>query len=404
MRSGLVIVEVSVTLVLLVGAGLTIRTFWNLIGTSPGLDPRGVLAVEIALPDSQDSKYFPTKTPDGYDPSVLLGFYNGLLEQVRAMAGVESAATIWMLPFAGRGWQPYFHVEGWPAEEPGQAAVAEGTTVSPGYFRTMGIPLIAGRDFSVHDNTDTPLVAIIDERIAARYWPGEDPLGKRLKLGDHASDRPWLEVIGVVGHVKFRGVHEEARWQVYIPEMQHYNGLFRYSIVARTTGEPTALMEPIRRAVMALDPELPVSSFRTMEEYVGSTTQQGRLVAGLLGLFATTALILAGVGLYGVMSGVTAERTHEIAVRMAIGARGGQVVRMILRQAMTSVVIGAALGLTLSTILSQLAKSLLFGITHLDPATYIGAFMFLTVVAMLASALPAFRATTVDPMRELRTE
>jgi hypothetical protein len=252
------------------------------------------LATEIALPDSQDSKYFPPKTEDGYDMSFLLGFYNGLLEQVRAMTGGDSAATIWMLPFTGRGWQPYFHVEGWPEEEPGEAAVAEGNSISPGYFRTMGIPLIAGRDFSVHDTADTPLVAIVDERIAARYWPGEYPLGKRLKLGDHASDRPWLEVIGVVGHVKFKGVQKEARSQIYIPEMQHYNGLFRYSIVARTTGEPTALMEPIRRMVMALDPDLPVSSFRTMEDYVGSTTQQGRLVAGLLGIFAATALILAG--------------------------------------------------------------------------------------------------------------
>jgi putative ABC transport system permease protein len=404
MRSGLVIVEVGLALALLVGAGLTIRTFWNLIHTSPGLDPRGVLATEIALPDSLDSKYFPPKTEDGYDLTFLLGFYNGLLDEVRAMPGVESAATVWMLPFARGGWQPYFHVEGWPEEEPGQAAVAEGTTVSPGYFRTMGIPLIEGRDFNVHDTTDTPFVAIVDEKIAARYWPGESPLGKRLKLGDHASDRPWLEVIGVVGHVKFRGVQEEVRSQIYIPEMQHYNGLFRYNIVARTTGEPTALMEPIRRAVMAMDPELPISSFRTMEDYVGATTQQGRLVAGLLGLFAATALILAGVGLYGVMSGVTAERTHEIAVRMAIGARGGQVVRMILRQAMTSVAVGTAFGLTLSMILSRLAESQLFGITHLDPATYVGAFLFLTVVAILASAVPAFRATTVDPMSELRTE
>jgi predicted lysophospholipase L1 biosynthesis ABC-type transport system permease subunit len=228
-------------------------------------------------------------------------------------------------------------------------------------------------------------------------------LGKRLKLGGHASDLPWLEVVGVVGHVKFEGVHKEARWQLYLPKAQGFCN-FRYFVVAKTTGDPMALVEPIRQSVLALDSELPLWSFRTMEEYVGSTTQQGRLLAGLLGLFAATALILAGVGLYGVMSGVAAERTREIAMRMAIGARGGQVVGMILRQAMTSVVIGAALGLTLSRILSRLAKSLLFGVTHLDPATYFGAFIFLFVVAMLASALPAFRATTVDPMSELRTE
>jgi predicted permease len=403
MRSGLVVAEVSLAVILLVGAGLTVRTFWNLIGTSPGLDPQGVLTVEIVLPDGQDSKYKPTKTEDGYDLSKLTGFYSGLLEEVRATPGVETAATSWMLSFAGRGWQPFYHVEGSPAEEPGQAPMAEGTAVSPDYFRTMGIPLLAGRDFTFHDDADAPLVVIVDEKIAAHHWPGEDPLGKRLKLGDHASDRPWLEVIGVVGHVKFRGVHKEARWQLYLPVPQNDFGLFRYSVVAKTAGEPTALVEPIRRAVTALDPELPVS-FRTMEELVGATTDQGRLVAGLLGLFAVTALLLAGVGLYSVMSGVATERTREIAVRMAIGARGGQVVRMILRQAMTSVVIGAALGLMLSMMLSRLAESLLFGITPLDPATYVGAFLFLVAVAMLASALPALRATAVDPMSELRSE
>jgi ABC-type antimicrobial peptide transport system permease subunit len=164
------------------------------------------------------------------------------------------------------------------------------------------------------------------------------------------------------------------------------------------------LVQPIRQVVKDLDPELPVSSFRTMEEYHRSTTRQGRLLAALLGLFAATALTLAGVGLYGVISSVTAERTREIAVRMAIGARGMQVVGMILRQAMTPVLIGAAVGLSLSTVLSELAESLLFGITHLDSASYFGAFAFLFVVALLASAVPAFRATAVDPMRELRTE
>jgi putative ABC transport system permease protein len=246
-------------------------------------------------------------------------------------------------------------------------------------------------------------VVIVDEKIADRYWPDGNPVGKRLKLGDHASENPWIEVIGVVGHVKFRGVHNEARWQLYLPQTQGFC-TFRYQVVVKTTGDPMALAGPIRQAVTALDPELPVASFQTMEEYVGSTTEQSRLLAGLLGLFATTALLMAGVGLYGVMSSVTAERKREIAIRMAIGARGRQVVGMVLRQGLTSVFAGATLGLAASTILSRLAESLLFKITHLDLVTYFGAVLFLFVVALVACILPARRATSVDPTAELRSE
>ncbi len=413
MRRGLIFIEVGLAVILLVGSGLTIRTFWNMIGENPGLDPQGILVARINLPDGRDSKYFELEEGApmrqwayGSSPSCprpIERFHNGLLEQVQAISGVETAATPWFLPFAPGGWQPTFHVEGWPEEEPGQAAVAESNSVPPGYFRTMGIPLLAGRDFGARDNADAPLVVIVDEKIADRYWPDESPMGKRLKLGDHASENPWLEVIGVVGHVRFRGVHQEARWQLYLPHTQGFC-TFRFHVVAKTTGDPTALAGSIRQVVTALDPELPVASFRTMEEYVGSTTEQSRLLAGLLGLFAITALLLAGIGLYGVMSGVTAERRREIAIRMAVGARGRQVVGMVFRQGMASVLAGAALGLAASTILSRLAESLLFKVTHLDPVTYFGAFLFLFVVAIAACTLPALRATSVDPTTELRSE
>jgi putative ABC transport system permease protein len=274
--------------------------------------------------------------------------------------------------------------------------------VSTDYFKTMGIPLLRGRDFDEHDGPGAPGVVIVDERIAARFWPGRSALGRRLKLGSHASEAPWLEVVGVVGHVKFEGVQHDARWQLYLPEAAHPS--LRYTLVAKAAGDPMALAEPIRRAVLGLDPEQPLASVRTMEDYVGTTTRQGRLLAGLLSLFAAAALLLAGLGLYGVISGMVTERTREIAVRLALGARGAQVVRMLVRRGLGLVVVGTAVGLAASAIVARLAGSLLYGVSPADPATHAAVIAFLLAVAMVAHILPAVRVTRVDPVQSLRAE
>jgi putative ABC transport system permease protein len=391
LRSGFVAVQAALAFLLLVSAGLTARTVWNISNANPGIDPENVLEVEINLPRSTYA-----------DTPIRDNFYHGLLSRIESMPGVRSAATTWMLPFQRRGWQPMFHVEGQPPAEPGGAPMAEGTSVSPGYFKTMAIPLIAGRDFDQSDGQEAPGVIIVDQAIAQRYWPGQDPLGKRMKLGQHDSDHPWLEVVGVVGNVKLRGVQNEARSQIYRPRAQS-DGL-RYHFVVKAESNPSALVEPIRQAVLELDPNQPLSAHSPMQEYVDATTAEVRLIASLLTLFATVALLLAAVGFYGVMAGVIAERTREVAVRIALGAQTSQVQKMMLVDGLRPVIAGTAAGLILTVLLSRVTASFLFEVSPLDPVTYLGATLFLFHVALTAGGLPSRRLNAVDPINTLRSD
>lgn len=391
LRSALVVAEVSLAVALLVAAGLTVRSFVKMMSTSPGFDSRNVLSVEINLPAAR----YP-------EVSQRTAFYYELLDRVRAIPGVRSAATSYVLPMAPGGWQTDFHVEGEPPEEGGVYTFAELSSVSADYFATMGIPLLGGREFARNDGVHAPRVVVVDEMLAERYWPNDDPIGKRLKFGDYTSASPWMEVVGVVGHVKVNGVVREALPQWYMPHWQDND--LGYYLVVKSAGDPTRLIERIRQAVLAVDPAQPIAEVNTMTAYVGASTADGRFMAILLGTFAAAALLLAAVGIYGVMAQATAERGHEIGVRIAIGATGGEVLGMVVRQGMVRVIIGVLIGLALAVAIGRLMASSLFGVSALDPATFVAAPLFLSVVALTASLVPARRAVHVDPLRALQAE
>ncbi len=390
-RGSLVIAEVGLAVALLIGAGLTLRSFREMVRTSPGLDPQHVVTVEINLP--------PGRYPD---TGTRRAFFENLLDRVRAIPGVRSAATSHALPLGPDRWQTTHHAEGQPPEDEGRYTFAEVSSVSPDYFATMGIPLLQGRDFNESDGPEAPGVVLIDQALADRYWPGESALGKRLKFGDFSSQNEWLEVVGVVGHVKLNGVVNEVLPQFYIP---HGQGIrLRHHLVVKSERDPALLADPIRRAVLELDPDQPISEVREMEDLLHASVRSGSILALLLGVFAAVALLLASVGIYGVMSHATAARRHEIGIRIALGARRGEVLRMVLRQGMSHVTAGVALGIALSAAISRLMQAQLFGISAHDPVSFVGAPLFLFLVAALANLAPASRATAVDPVGVLHAE
>lgn len=390
-RSALVVAEVSLAVALLAGAGLTLRSYTQVADTSPGLDPENVLVVEVSLPE--------TRYPD--EPERTM-FYHQLLDRARAFPGVISAATSYNVPLGPGGWQNAYHVEGEPPEEGAQYTFAEVNSVSEEYFRTMGIPLLRGREFTREDNDEVPRVILVGQGMVDRYWPGEEPIGKRLKWGTFVSDSEWMEVVGVVGHVKVNGVREDALPQIYIPHWQdNDNG---YYLILKTRQHPLDLAEPMRRAVLDLDPAQPLASVGTLEGYARETTRSAELLAFLMALFATAAVLLAGVGIYGVMAQMTAERRHEIGVRVALGARGDQVLAMVFRQGLVTVTLGILLGLGLAVVVGRLMASQLFQVSALDPLVFLLTPLLVVGVAVAANVLPARRATKVDPVRALQTE
>ncbi|MFC1540385.1 ABC transporter permease, partial [Gemmatimonadota bacterium] len=392
LQNGLVVSEVILAVILLVGAGLTMHSFSRMKNADPGLEAGNVLTVEVSLPDA------------GYtEPTQRTTFFYNLLERIRTLPGVRSAATAYVMPLSSfSGWQSSFHVEGQPPEQPGESTMAEISAVSPDYFRTMGIPLLLGRDFTPDDGGENLPAAIVDERFAQRFWPDENPIGKRLKFGQFDSENEWLEVVGLVGHVKLNGVLNEADQQLYIPHQQDND--LGYYLVVKADGDPMQLVEPVRTEVLSLDASLPISNIRTLEDYLRSTTEREGFLAILLTIFASAALILASVGLYGVMSFATAERNHEIGIRMAMGARNGHVLGMVIRQGMMKVVLGLGIGLPVAAVVGLLLRSRLYGVTAIDPVTFILAPFFLGLIALAAITVPAYRASTVDPVQTLRGE
>lgn len=391
LRGALVTGEVGLAVALLVAAGLTARSLGTMIRANPGFDPESVLSVELNLPES--------RYPEGVERTA---FFFELLDRVRALPGVVSAATTYVVPVGPGGWQNAFHVEGEPPEQNGVYTFAEVSSVSEDYFATMGIPRMAGREFTRQDDESAPPVVIVDEAVAQRYWPGGNAIGKRLKSGDYSSTNEWRDVVGVVGHVKVNGVMEEALPQLYIPHAQDNDD--GYYLVVKTAGVPTQHTESIRRAVTEIDPLQPIASVNTLEEYIGLSTQDSKFLTLLLGIFAAAALLLAAVGIYGVMAQITAERTHEIGVRMALGSTTGGILGLVLRQSMSRVAIGVVFGLFLAAAGGQLMASSLFGVSALDPVTFVATPAFLSLVALVASVIPARRAARIDPLRALQTE
>ena len=395
-RGTLVAAQVALSLVLLVGAGLMLRSFAALQASSPGLEPAGVVTASVALPGVRYAEDGPRRL-----------FVRQVLERLESVAGVEAAGAITPLPLSGGGWQTSFAVEGFPEPEPGKFPTNDIARVTPDYFRAMGVRLLRGRLFTRDDDEDAPPVVIVDETFASTWFPDEDPIGKRIKLNaghppPGMPPPPWSTIVGIVNHVKNYGIDRESRVEVYQPYVQSPVSIV--TLVARGRGDAASMGAAMREAVRAADPSLPLFNIRTMEEYLARTLTPKRLMMILLALFGGVALALAAVGLYGVMSYAVSQRTSEIGIRMALGAHPRDVLRLVVGQGMLLTGSGLAIGVGAAYALTRLMSTLLFGVSATDPATFGGVAALLAAVALLASWIPARRASRVDPLIALRYE
>ena len=393
-RSVLVVSEVAIALMLLVGAGLLINSFLRLQKVNPGFDTHNVLSFRIGLPDSR----YPQSQQK-------IDFYKQLASRIETLPGVKSVGYVNALPFSGQGGGLGFSIQG----EPTNAAQpfpydADYRTISPGYFNAMGIELIQGRDYDERDDLQSNPVVIINETLAKRFFPNQNPLGKRINPSFGADQRGILmrEIVGVVRSFKHSSLSAEIQPELYIAYKQ--NPRPTAMLVIRTTYDPTNLIATIRNEVQSLDSTLAIYSVRTLDQYLAASVAQPRFNTLLLGIFAAVALILTSVGLYGVMSYTVTQRTHEFGIRMALGAKPGDVLKLILKQGMGMTLIGIALGLAGAFALTRVAESLLFGVSATDPLTFLVVSAFLLAVALLACLVPARRATKTDPMVALRYE
>jgi putative ABC transport system permease protein len=389
LRSALVVSEVAVSLVLLIGAGLLIRSFVRLMQTDPGFDPARVVALDIPLGRER------------YDTEEKqTSFFAQLVGRVRGMPGVEAAGLVSNLPLGNTIDMLSFNIEGRPPFPPGAQAVAHYTVVSPGYFEALKIPLRAGRVLTDHDDARAPRVTLVSESLARKYFEGENPVGQRI-VPDESL--PPIEIVGVVGDARRDSLAAEAGPEFYVPFGQAAQR--RLNLVVRTDAvDPASMSSALRGAVAEMDKEQLIWQTRTLDQIVSSSVARRRFNMTLLGLFASVALLLAALGLYGVMAYSVTRRTHEIGIRMALGARGWDVLRMVVGQGMRLALVGVGLGLVAAYAVTRVLASLLYGVTATDPLTFAGLAALLACVAFLASYLPARRATKVDPMVALRYE
>ncbi|MFY9553404.1 MAG: ABC transporter permease [Blastocatellia bacterium] len=389
-RSGLVVTEVALTLVLLIGAGLMIRSFYRLQQVNPGFNYEHLLTFNISLPQ----KKYP-------QDQQKLTFYDQLAEKLGALPGVQTVGLASGLPLGNNGWQTSFRIDGQPEPEPGHTPLTEAAVANPEYFEAMGITVLAGRNFTDQDRSDAPRVAIIDEEFARRHWPGEDAVGKRIRTG--GDQGPLITVVGIARRVKMDGLSEDSnRVQSYYPHRQlPWGGM---TVVVKTANDPMGIISAVRQQVLAIDPDQPVFNINTMEQIRGDSIAPDRLTLMLLASFGFVALILAAVGIYGVMAYSVTQRTHEIGIRMALGARETDVLGMVIRQGMKLAVVGLAVGLVGAWLATRAMASLLFGVSATDPLTFAVISVVLAGVALGACFVPARRATKVDPMVALRYE
>jgi putative ABC transport system permease protein len=403
LRETLVVAELALASIMLIGAGLLMNSFLKLRAVDPGFSPRNALTMMVSL--AGESQYVgPARET----------FYRQLTDRLAALPGVESVSAINHLPLAGDWWGTSLAIEGRPLPPPGQEVIGIFRVSRPGYFQTMGIPLRAGRDFNDRDTPDAPGVAIINETLARRHWPSEDPIGKRVTLDDpRDKSRPpqWLTVVGVVKDVKQNSWTDAPSNEIYVP-FQHSRGFFRgtaghytsMTLVIRTTVEPQSLAVAAQETVRSLDRNLPVSSVVTLEQVIADTLWQPRFNLQLIGIFAALAMTLAAIGLYGVMSYSVAQRTREVGLRMALGARRRDVLKLVVGQGMKLALAGVASGLLAAVALTRLMEKLLFEVSATDFSTFVLIAVLLIIVALLACWIPARRAAKVDPMVALRCE
>jgi putative ABC transport system permease protein len=387
-RSLLVVTEVALSLVLLIGAGLLLKSFVRLLQTSPGFDATHVMALDIPLGRQR------------YDtPAKQADFFHRLVDRVKTVPGVQSAGVVNLLPLGNTDYVLSFNIAGQPPFPPGSEAAANYTVVSPGYFEALKIPLRQGRLIGSEDKDKAPPVVLISEEFVQSYFPGQNPLGQRL-IVDEGVER---EIVGIVGDVRRESLEVAAAPEFYLPYEQAPER--RMNLVVRTdSSEPGSATATVRNALKELDRDQMVWQTRTLDQLVASSTAGRRFNLLLLGLFAGVALVLAALGIYGVMAYSVTRRTHEIGVRMALGAQMSDVLKLVLKKGMALAVVGVAIGVAIALALTRLMTSLLFGVAPTDSTTFIGLSLCLLAVALVACYIPARRATKVDPLVALRYE
>jgi len=392
-RTGLVVAEVALTVVLLLGAGLLLRSYAAVLAVDPGFEAEGLLLVETWSPASRAE-----------NPAEREAFYRRVLDNVRALPGVERAGYTNFVPLAFKGGRSVIFVDGRPRPSAYEMLenLATNRSASAGYLETLGVPLVRGRLFDERDTRDAPRTAVINESLARAYWPDGDPIGQRLSLGGGE----WVTVVGVVGDVRQLGLDAPADREVFVPLDQIGSNVFMApgQLVVRTGGDPLALAAAVRRAIWAVDPAQPVSSVRAMSEVLDAELGNRNTQLTLIGAFAALALVLAAVGLYGVLSYTVAQSTNEIGLRMALGAEPQTVVGRVVRTALGTAALGIAIGLIAALLVAETIASFLYGVAPTDPATAASVAGLLFAVAALAAFVPARRAARVNPMTALRTE
>jgi len=391
LRNVLVTAEVAIAVVLLIGAGLLIQSLWRLQGVNTGINTHNVITFNLGVPEVK------------YNPEKQSEFYRQLQARLAALPGVEAASAVMPLPLSNSSMSISFEIDGQPLP-PGQHPSSAYRTVSLDYFRALGIGLVKGRAFNEHDGYNAPAVIIINEAYAERFFPGEDPIGKRIRPGIsvETGKKPWREVIGVVSNVRYRGLRKEFTPEYYVPESQM--PLDSMTLVVKTASDPHSVVSAVREEVHNMDKDVPLYNIQTMDEYLSAAVAQPRLITLLLMIFAGLALLLTAIGLYGVMSYSVAQRTHEIGIRMALGASSANVLRLVVGQGMTVAGLGVGIGLGIALLATRVMASLLFGIGAKDPLTFAAIALIIAGVALAACLVPARRATRVDPMVALRYE
>ena len=397
-RAMLVVTQVALAVILLAGAGLTLKSFWRAQGEPLGFEPRGILTMLIELPKARYDK-----------PEKISAFYTQLLDRVRTLPGVESTAIGVNIPFDDSEWDSSFYLTGQPKPKAGEEPSAEVNIVSTDYFHVMGMPILRGRAFGPEDIAGRPRSVIIDESLAKRYFPNVDPIGQHLDDNQSTEKNPPpLTIVGVVPRTRNEAPGEQNVERLHLPQMHYCTAQFSeegFSLLVKVpSGDPMALAPAIKKEVLALDPDQPVAFVSTMEKNIGNSLAARRLTMTLLGSFAGLALVLASVGLYGVMALSVTQRTRELGIRMALGAARSDVFRLVLGQGVALVSLGIGMGLLGAIAVSRALSSLLYGITALDVPALAIAIASLVFVALLACWLPARRATLVDPIQALRTE
>lgn len=388
MRNLLVVGQVALSLILLIGAGLLVRSTRNVQEMNPGFEPKQIMlaSVDVGI--------------QGYDEAKGRGFFKQIVERVKSLPGVEAASMAGPLPLDAYSNGAGLTVEGYVPRYENERLNVSYSTVGHDYFQAMNTPIVEGRSFTEHDGQNSPRVAVVNETLARRFWPNESPIGKRLRLGGERN--PYLEVIGVARDGKYFLLGEPPTEYLFVPHSQNYDG--KMTLIARTSGQPESVAEAIRQEVANIDGDLPVYGVKTMPAFLDRILAGPKGLADLATIFGLVALLMAAIGLYGVMSYSVAQRTREVGIRMALGARADAVLRMVLKEGLILTCAGILIGLVMAALISQLVASFLYGISPTDTLTFVTIPIGLAFVALIASYVPAHRATKVDPMVALRVE